>query len=291
MLAILEARRDVPHDLHQVRSGTEAVERVPVRMRHACLFALLSGAAIGAAAAQDAISTDRPDFVESSDVVGRGRVQLETGVAFERDRAATATLRTLTTPTLLRLGTGDRWELRFETDGRTEASYRDALMQAQVRGWSDLAIGIKWRQQAADAERHRPGIAVLVHVDLDSGSVAFRGEGLRPSLRAVWEWELAADAALGIMPGIVYDRVAGHRFVNGLLAATYSRPLAPRLRGFLEVAGQQLAAARNGGCVVTYDAGLTYLLGVNAQLDAAASRGANEHSPDWSWGAGVSLRF
>ena len=46
----------------------------------------------------DMISTDRPDFVESSQVVGRGRLQLETSVQWERDHG----VRTLTTPTLLR---------------------------------------------------------------------------------------------------------------------------------------------------------------------------------------------
>ena len=34
----------------------------------------------------DGIATDRPDFVESAQVVGRGVVQLETSLAFERDK-------------------------------------------------------------------------------------------------------------------------------------------------------------------------------------------------------------
>jgi len=40
------------------------------------------------AQAEEGIATDRPDFVESSDVVDKGRVQLELGVNLERSRSA-----------------------------------------------------------------------------------------------------------------------------------------------------------------------------------------------------------
>ena len=69
--------------------------------------------------AEESIATDRPDFVESSDVVGAGRFQLETGVTTDRRAQDGITLRTLTTPTLFRLGTGATTELRLETDGYT----------------------------------------------------------------------------------------------------------------------------------------------------------------------------
>ena len=66
-----------------------------------------------------AIATDRPDFVESSDVVGPGRFQLETGLTTDRRAQAGVTVRTLTTPTLFRYGIGDTLELRLETEGYT----------------------------------------------------------------------------------------------------------------------------------------------------------------------------
>ena len=51
--------------------------------------------------AEEPISTDRPDFVESSDVVGKGRFQLETGFSSERNKADGVKERLTTTPTLL----------------------------------------------------------------------------------------------------------------------------------------------------------------------------------------------
>ena len=54
---------------------------------------------MSAARAADSIATDRPDFVESSDVVGKGRVQIETGLAFESNRTPLEKTRTRSTPT------------------------------------------------------------------------------------------------------------------------------------------------------------------------------------------------
>lgn len=45
-------------------------------------------------------------------------------------------------------------------------------------------------------------MALLAHVDLRSGSSAFRVLGEVPSLRLVAEWELADDASSSIMPGL-----------------------------------------------------------------------------------------
>ena len=77
---------------------------------------------------------DRPDFVESSDVVGKGRVQLETSVAWERDRAGAVKTRLASTPTLLRIGTGEDWELRFETDGRLRLRTDEAGVTTRQNG-------------------------------------------------------------------------------------------------------------------------------------------------------------
>jgi hypothetical protein len=82
-------------------------------------FATLSLASHLAYAEEDKIVTDRPDFVESSDVVGKGRFQVETALEIERNRNAGIKERTTFTPTLLRVGISENWELRMETDGRT----------------------------------------------------------------------------------------------------------------------------------------------------------------------------
>lgn len=262
--------------------------------RAVLLHGLLALALAGPAWADDddSIATDRPDFVESSDVVGKGRVQIETSLAWERDRQGGLKTRTASTPTLLRVGVADTWELRFETDGRLRVCKEDGGVATRERGWSDLAVGVKWHQRDGDEETLTPGLAWLLHVDVDSGSGASRGQGLRPSLRMVAEWALPGGWSAGVMPGLYRDRdQQGRHFTGAILAAVVGKSLTERLRGFVEVSGQQLASSRRGGSVVTFDTGLAYLLDRNLQVDVALSRGINKNAPDLSWTIGLSGRY
>ena len=259
----------------------------------ALLLTGLTLALAGTARADDEpIATDRPDFVESSDVVGKGRVQIETSLAWERDRLGGVKTRIASTPTLLRVGISQAWELRFETDGRLRQLAEAAGVTTRVTGWSDLAVGAKWHQLDGDEETGRPGVAWLAHLDLDSGSGAFRGQGVRPSLRMVAEWEFAGGWSLGVMPGIYRDRdESGHHYTGAIMAAVVGKSLTENLRVFVELAGQQLTSSRHGGKVVTLDAGVAYQLSRDLQLDVALSRGISKTAPDLAWTVGVSSRF
>lgn len=238
-----------------------------------------------ASADDDAIATDRPDFVESSQVVGRGRVQLETSLQWERARDAGVTVRTLTTPTLLRIGVGDTLELRAETDGRTIA-HAGGVTQA---GYADTSFGMKWH--AADQAGRAPSLGVLLHADVSSGSTALRGAKLRPSLRLAAEWELADGLSFGVMPGIGTDNdERGARRGYGILAATLGKDLGERLHGFVEVAAPRIGHANRGGTEASFDTGVTWLLARDIQLDAALTRGLNRRTADLGIGLGLSVR-
>lgn len=257
------------------------------------LPALLACAMAGAARADDEpIATDRPDFVESSDVVGKGRVQIETSLAWERDRQGGVKTRLSSTPTLLRVGVAEDWELRLETDGRMRLKTEAAGATTRDRGWSDLSIGVKWHQRDGNEETGAPALGWLVHLDVDTGSGPFRGQGVRPSLRGVAEWEFAGGWSLGVMPGLYRDRDEdGRHFTGGILAAVLGKSLNDKTRVFVEWSGQQLAAARHGGNVTTLDTGISYLLTRDLQVDAALSRGLNRNAPDLAWTVGLSTRF
>lgn len=253
-------------------------------MSHArCVLPLfLSAAAIAGAQAAEPIATDRPDFVESSQTVGAHHVQIETSVAWEKDGDA----RTFATPTLLRLGVSEHWELRLEGDGWL----RSAAAGERERGMADISVGAKYH--VADSGEHGPSLAWLVHADLPSGDRAFRGHGVRPSVRLVAEWELADDYSLGVMPGLVRESDdEGRRYTAGILGVVVGKAWTDRFRTFAEVALPQIARADDGGTVATLDLGGAWLLNDDVQLDLAYSAGLNHRTPDHAVTVGVSARF
>ncbi len=256
--------------------------RLPSHIPRAAALATALLASTLARANDDTIATDRPDFVESSDVVGAGSFQVETGLTSDRRAQDGVTVRTLTTPTLFRYGIGETTELRLETDGWTR--------ERSEHGWSDLSFGVKWH--VLDGAGTTPGVAWLLHVDTATGSKAFRGAGLRPSLRAAIEWDLPEDFSLGVMPGVYVDRNDdGKRFAGGIFAVTLGKEWSPRWHSFLEVAGQQLTGKRNGGAVATLDTGLAFVATPTLQFDIEVSRGLTDAAPDFESGVGVSIKF
>ena len=244
-----------------------------------------------ACAAEDEINTDRPDFVESSDVVGKGRFQFETSFAADRDKSDGVKERTYSTPTLLRYGVSDTVELRLETDGRMRAVTTDAAGQrSSDNGYADVSLGVKWH--IADEEGARPSFGLLAHVDLDSGSAAFRAPGKGYSLRAVTEWEFANEVSLGVMPGVAWlTNDEGRRDATGIFAVVLGKGWTDQFRTFVEYSGQKIAHARDGGSISTFDVGAAYLLSKTVQIDTALSRGLNDKAPDWSWTVGLSMKF
>lgn len=253
----------------------------------ACAFAPMA-----AHADDDKIVTDRPDLVESSEVVGKGRFQLETSALLERDRNDTSNDRTWSTPTLLRYGVTDRVELRVETDGRTVEHSTDMFSgeRSTLAGYADISLGAKWH--ALDAQGNMPSVGVLLHADLPSGSHGLRGHGLRPSLRVAAEWELPAEMSLGVMPGMGTDsNDDGARYGFASFGVVLDKDFSERLRGLVEIATPQIASSKNGGTMATLDVGVAYLLTKNCQIDTMVSRGLTSHSPDWSWTIGLSFKL
>jgi hypothetical protein len=243
-------------------------------------LALLLLAACAAAHADDAISPDRPDFTNGPDVMAAGRFQVESSGAWQRD----ASTRLRSTPTLLRLGVGHDLELRLDSDGALRQRNPDAS------GRGDLGLGFKWQLQ--DGDEGKPGLGVLIDVKTPTGSGVFKGHGLRPGLSFLAQWELPSGYSFGAMAGVVTDRNdTDQRYTAALLSASLGIPVSEKLHGFAEIAGQQLASARNGGNVITAGMGLAWQVSNDAQLDAAVFRGLNHTTPDWAWTVGLSLRF
>lgn len=259
---------------------------------HTPLAVALMGAVLASPArAGDEIVTDRPDVSESSEVVGKGRYQIEASMVSQRDDAAGTRTRVVNTPTLLRIGVAEQWELRLESDGLTRLR-ADGTAPVRASGMADMALGIKWHMQDGDDDDFVPSVAWLFHTDFATGAKAFRGHGPRPSLRMVAEWELPQGWSVGAMPGVFNEKSeSGERFTAGLLAAVLGKEFSARWRGYIEFSAEQFAPTRFGGNVTSWDAGVAYLVNKDVQLDFSISRGISQSAVDASWGLGLSVRY
>ncbi|THC40768.1 transporter [Massilia sp. Mn16-1_5] len=244
----------------------------------------------------DALKTDRPDFVESSESVGKGRFHVETSLLVERERSSEERARTYSMPTMLRYGLSDALEVRIESEGRTVQHVRDRESgeRSTTAGYADSSIGLLWHLM--DNEGTRPSLGVLVDATLPTGSNALRGKGVRPSLRVVGEWELPGDMELGMMPGIAYQHEEENdrstpRHTYGLFGIVLDKAFSERFHGLAEITLPRIAHARHGGTQATFDVGATYLLSRDCQLDTLFSRGLNQRTPYASWTLGLSIRL
>jgi hypothetical protein len=288
-----------PLELYGIVKDTGAITTTGLhQMSHAAPLTLLLAAlclpfcGTAHAAEDDAISTDRPDFSESSQVVGKGRFQLETSVQWDRKRDDNSHDRSLYMPTLLRFGVGESTELRIETDGRTVIHAVDPASGARssTAGYADTSVGVKWHLK--DQQGNMPSMGLLLDAELPSGSRDLRGHGLRPSLRLATEWELPHGLSLAVMPGAGVDSDEnGARYGYGILAATLDKKFGERVHGIVELAMPQIARASHGGTQALIDAGLTYLVNKDVQVDAMVVHGLNRRTPDLSLAVGLSVRL
>ena len=254
--------------------------------------ALIAASLQARAADDDQIVPDRPDFVESSIAVGKGRFQLETSLAAERDRSAGVRERGVFTPTLLRYGLSDNVELRLETDGwtRQHTSIDNPPASLRTSGMADSSLGVKWHVQ--DAAGGLPSVAVLVHADLPSGAAELRGHGVRPSLRLSAEWDLPDDFSIGVMPGVASQTSDdGRRFTGAMLGVSLGKDWNARWHSFVEVAAPQIARTRDGGTQAILDIGAAYLVNNQCQIDTALTRGLNRRTADLGFTVGLSVRY
>ncbi|MFP5391177.1 MAG: transporter [Gammaproteobacteria bacterium] len=248
----------------------------------------LSLAATGTAHAatdDDEINSERPDFVNSAEVLKARQFQLEGGIYAERRRDGARRERNSSTPVLLRAGLGHDTELQLESEGYL----REHADGERSTGWADATLGLVHRVR--DQDGAVPALAVQLQAELPTGSRAFRNHGVLPTLSVPLQWDLAGGLGLGMMPGIgVRQNDEGKRFTAALFGIGLERAWGERTKGFVELAAPQIAHARDGGTLASLDVGMSYLLSKHCLVDAALFRGLNHRTADLGVTVGLSYR-
>lgn len=237
--------------------------------------------------------SDRPDETESSVTVPAGMVQLEFGWVLARDRSAGVLTMSHTLPDFLaRIGVADRVEARLGFDGWHRVRTGEGATAEARSGWSHLSVGGKVR--FAEGRGARPSVAFVADVALPTGDDGFGAERVDPTFRLALAQELSEGIELGYNLGVQWESEAGPSGVTqtaaGLYTATVGLGLTERLGGFAEVFG---TVTFDGPTVWRHaaDAGFTYQVTHNWQLDLSAGVGLSEAAEDWFVGAGVVLRL
>ena len=174
-------------------------------MKTAIASLLLAIAASAFAQSDDLINADRPGIADGSQTIGRGKFQIETGL--ERDDSDG--LRALFTPTLLRYGVTDKFELRVEGNGWE----RDTFGGASTTGWNPFSIGAKYHFHDT------PSLGIIARVFPKSGSGDFRSDAVTGDLRLAADMDLNEHWSINPNVGVAFEDDGG-RFTAALAALT-----------------------------------------------------------------------
>jgi len=255
---------------------------------------LLLLAVAGGSARADTIVTDRPDQTESAGIVPRHAVQVESGFGFVRfDEAGLRSETTAFPSTLVRYGLEPKIELRLGWDGYLDAKLDTGGIDSDTTGSGDTSLGAKLLLR--DGARGGPALALLASATLPTGSRDFRSERLDPAARLIAAHTLSDRVGLGWNVGVQARTAADgsgelDTHATGIYTVSLGIGLSERWGAFVESFGEAPLSGP-GGPAHSVDAGLTYRVRDNVQLDVSAGTGLNDRADDLLIGVGLSFRL
>lgn len=254
------------------------------------LLLVLALARNGAAQATDLgeLVTDRPDFTESSNVVGKGVMQFETGSSIEFDGTGDAHSRTVTLPlALMRLGVSKRLELRLSGDGGIFTTYGQGTSRFRTNAASDMEVGAKW--VFLDREASGFAMAVIPMMSLPIGSAVSSSGSLDPTVKLTWAKSLPSGFELSGNYNVARLRDDLGRYSEQAHSVSLGHDIGAGFGMYWEGYGF-ITSGRPYGAAWTLNTGITHGIGGNTQLDLEIGRGVTAAAPDWFVGVGMGIR-
>lgn len=212
----------------------------------------------------EALITDRPDATEASSTVGKGVLQFETGGLYEsfEDKNIKSENYTYNT-TLVRYGILDNVELRLGWDfveGTTKVNNKK--VNNVTSGLSPLLLGLKI--DIAKEDGAMPEIALIGHVfPVFSAAKDYRPEYTGVDFRLAMSHTLSEKSSLGYNIGAQWGNDTAEAAAIYTIAYGYS--ISDKLGAYAELYGD---LPEDSTANHYWDAGLTYLVSNDLQLDA-----------------------
>jgi hypothetical protein len=235
------------------------------------------------------LATDRPDKTESAYSVDAGHLQLEADVAaYLRDEARDDRTRVTGwafAVTNIKMGLTNTIDVQLvvETYVREEVSGGST-----VDGFGNLVLRGKFNLWGND--EGATAFALLPFVTFPKAEEGLGSDHVEYGIVLPFNADLPHGFGFGAQMVVEAVRNETHSGYDAGLgaSATLSHALVGELSGFVEIFG---AGPADGSWEVTFDAGLTYGIGEDIQLDAGVFIGLNRAAPDLVVFVGVSWRF
>lgn len=225
--------------------------------------------------------TDRPDQTESSVTVPIKNLQIESGFVYESDKAGDNTFENYTfNSTLLRYGVFHNMEFRI---GFGYLKEKDKFNS--VQGMGPVYLGTK--VFINEENGLIPELAILANIVLPSfGKKEFRPDFMGSGIRLAASHTITDNIGFGYNFGAEWDGM--HAGATGIYSFVFGFGLTDKLSAFIESYGYLPEFARPDHRM---DAGFTYLVTQNFQLDCSGGIGLMEYSPDYFVNFGFSWRI
>jgi hypothetical protein len=225
------------------------------------------------------IVTDRPDQTESSSTVPKGSFQIESGVLFVSSKSEGISMReTLAPSTLLRYGITNGIEIRLVNQFE---SIKNKTTSEKANGISDLEIGTKFQILQKDGVNTE--IAFVSHLILPTGSKELTIDNFGTINKLSISHAISDKVGIGYNVGYDYFGVGKGNFTYSLALAI---GLTSKLGIYLEPYGGILEFKNHEA---NFDAGFTYLVKDNFQLDASFGTGLNHTMNFFVIGASINI--
>ena len=214
-------------------------------------------------------------------MVERGRLQIESGVQWEKRGGETSTF----FPTLFRVGVAKRLEVRIEGDTYTTIADRDL----HESGLTPVSLGFKALLTPPD-RGETAAAGVIVNITPAWGTGAFASEKASGDVRLVIDWSLSDRWSLNPNAGFAWTEGESGHFIPALLAMTLSYQLERGVSWFVDGAAE-IPEAERGTASLVIDAGVAYIPRQNWQLDiSVGTRSHGDTGPKPFISVGFSIR-
>lgn len=226
--------------------------------------------------------TDRPDQTESPYTVPKGFLQIEGGFLYEYDNLPEGYTQLFNfSNTVLRFGISDNAEIRA---GVNYLKFIPVSQQDEV-GLGPLQIGSKFK--IGEEKGFIPKISMLVTLGLPfTGDNIFKPDYFAPSFLFAFQHTLSPKVSLGYNLGASWDGV--HAWATGIYSLSCGYSVSNEVNVYGEFYG---LVPEKGSAWHQFDAGLSWLIMRNLQVDVSAGTALNAAAPDYFVATGLSVRL